>query len=325
MSPLQWNPKVVAITVIAGVILLYAATAILPGRQKTEETSRRREEHDAFKSANLEGPEDLEKFHPTKAHNQKDLETKEKQIASARGDDSKTKMNVRAEDTQVENAVPEGILEASEKTKLSLVDIEEKRIIFNTGGKSIQIFYREAAGKKLPVLLLHGKAFHSSHWVQVETIQMLSRMGHRVVAVDLPGFGQSKESKVSDKEQFLQDFISKLDLGRPVIVSPSMSGSFALPFILKGSSAERVSGYVPIAPPKASAFTEAEYKAAKIPVLIVYGSKDRRFGVEGSVHLKQFPNHKVFVVKDAGHPAWIEKPKVWNTALYNFIKLFDKV
>lgn len=135
MSPLQWNPKVVAITVIAGVILLYAATAILPGRQKTEETSRRREEHDAFKSANLEGPEDLEKFHPTKAHNQKDLETKEKQIASARGDDSKTKMNVRAEDTQVENAVPEGILEASEKTKLSLVDIEEKRIIFNTGGK----------------------------------------------------------------------------------------------------------------------------------------------------------------------------------------------
>ena len=52
------------------------------------------------------------------------------------------------------------------------------------------MFYREAGpvnGEKETVLLLHGKAFSSATWAQLDTIQILAAAGHRALAVDLPG------------------------------------------------------------------------------------------------------------------------------------------
>ena len=64
----------------------------------------------------------------------------------------------------------------------------------------MRIFYRESLpGPVLPptgqsILLLHGQAFSSETWQRPElpTIQTMSTLGHRVVAVDLPGYGQSE-------------------------------------------------------------------------------------------------------------------------------------
>ena len=41
--------------------------------------------------------------------------------------------------------------------------------------------------KKETVLLLHGQSFTSETWTEIRTLQMLGGMGHRAVAVDLPG------------------------------------------------------------------------------------------------------------------------------------------
>lgn len=54
-------------------------------------------------------------------------------------------------------------------------------------------FYREAHPPEgVPssgevVVLLHGAAFKSETWLKLNTINLLAAMGHRVVAIDLPG------------------------------------------------------------------------------------------------------------------------------------------
>ena len=39
----------------------------------------------------------------------------------------------------------------------------------------------------LVVLLLHGQAFTSENWLQLGTLSYLAAMGHRAVAIDIPG------------------------------------------------------------------------------------------------------------------------------------------
>lgn len=88
----------------------------------------------------------------------------------------------------------------------------------------------------------------------------------------LGGKGLTKKiSEVSDavsKAKFLQGFISKLNLKLPVIVSPSFSGTFSIPYIFgvgKASSCnERVRGFVSVAPGSTGTVKKEEYQACKV-------------------------------------------------------------
>lgn len=59
--------------------------------------------------------------------------------------------------------------------------------------QGVNTFYREAGppegvtGSGEVVVLLHGAAFQSKTWLDLNTINILAAMGHRVIAVDLPG------------------------------------------------------------------------------------------------------------------------------------------
>lgn len=117
----------------------------------------------------------------------------------------------------------------------------------------MKIFYREATGPHphQQVLLLHGQAFTSQIWLVLGTLNNLAAWGYRAVAVDLPGFGKSDSapSISADPGSFLSGLIDTLELlsgGSIVIISPSMSGRFSLPFLI--SHPENVKGYVPVAP-----------------------------------------------------------------------------
>ena len=65
------------------------------------------------------------------------------------------------------------------------------------------------------------------------------------------GYGQSKAVSLNStsKEEFLAALVKMLD-ARPVIISPSMSGSFSLPYLFTDPSAssQRASAYIPVAP-----------------------------------------------------------------------------
>ena len=55
-----------------------------------------------------------------------------------------------------------------------------------------------------------------------------------LIDISVAGFGQSKSSKKpGDRAQFLASFIKQEKMGKPVLVSPSMSGSYAIPYLFQ--------------------------------------------------------------------------------------------
>ncbi|XP_076354340.1 putative protein-lysine deacylase ABHD14B [Tachypleus tridentatus] len=133
------------------------------------------------------------------------------------------------------------------KRKVADVDVKETSITVD----NVKVLYREALPKDtsnfhISILLLHGEAFSSKTWLDLGTIQVLAAMGYRTVAMDVPGFGNSERARISDRGEFINDVVKALNLIRPVVVSPSMSGTLALPYLVKHST--DMGGYVPVAP-----------------------------------------------------------------------------
>ncbi|XP_076352627.1 putative protein-lysine deacylase ABHD14B [Tachypleus tridentatus] len=103
---------------------------------------------------------------------------------------------------------------------------------------NVKVFYREALPKDtsnfhISILLLNGAAFSSKTWLDLGTIQVLASMGYQTVAMDVPGFGNSERARISDPGEFINDVVKALNLIRPVVVSSSMSGAFAVPYLVK--------------------------------------------------------------------------------------------
>lgn len=203
---------------------------------------------------------------------------------------------------------------------------EERQGTIQVQGQNL--FFREVVpgggqAARFSVLLLHGIRFSSETWQNLGTLKKLAEAGYRTVAIDLPGLGNSKEAvaPVSVGElapsSFLASVVDALKLGPPVVISPSLSGMYSLPFLTASDSQLR--GYVPVAPICTDKIDAAAYGRVKTPALIVYGDKDP-MGPTSLEHLKQLPNHQILVMKGAGHPCYLDNPEEWHTKLLDFLK-----
>ncbi|XP_049995097.1 protein ABHD14A isoform X2 [Alexandromys fortis] len=188
-----------------------------------------------------------------------------------------------------------------------------------------QIFYREALpiqrAQRAEVVFLHGKAFNSHTWEQLGTLQLLSKRGYRAVAIDLPGFGSSAPSPEVNTEvgraELLKQVLQDLEVQNAVLVSPSLSGSYALPFLMRRH--HQLRGFVPIAPTSTRNYTRDQFRAVKTPTLILYGELDHTLAQVSLQQLHHLPNHSVVKLHNAGHACYLHNPEAFHLALLAFL------
>ncbi|XP_060095961.1 protein ABHD14A-like isoform X2 [Heteronotia binoei] len=203
-------------------------------------------------------------------------------------------------------------------------------ILTGTVLQNPSVFFREAilvqkdgapSTEKLEVIFLHGQSFTSKTWEELGTLALLSESGHRAIAIDLPGYGETPRSTALDTAQsrvaFLQQVFKELKLQRPVLVSSSMSGRYSIPFLL--ASGEQLKGFVPIAPAGTKDFTTQQYEQVQTPTVIIYGEHDTVQGHQSLQSLQQIPKSRVVVLPGAGHACYLDKPKEFHKVLLNFL------
>lgn len=188
------------------------------------------------------------------------------------------------------------------------------------------IFYREVNPRpySLTVLLLHGHAFTSQVWQDLGTLEYLGSLGHRVLAVDLPGYGDSRKIEAPkallERGQFVRDFIKRLQLQRPVLVSPSISGTFSLPFLFTSRYAKQLRGFVAVAPVATDKFETSAFQTLDVPTLIVYGERDMIVGISSLEKLKRIPGSVIHMIKGAGHACYVSNRNEFHKSLENFLE-----
>lgn len=206
-------------------------------------------------------------------------------------------------------------------------DENEQQGYLSWDGNKKRVFYRRVMPEspRVPVLFLHGAAFTSKNWHDIGTLTALGSKGYTAVAVDLPGHGESqniKEPESVDRIQFLSNLIKELGLERPVVVAPSMSGSYALPFVMDKEHAKELRGFIPVAPGAVAKYTEEELKGLDLPTLIVYGEKDTSFK-QYVAKMNNIPGSEVFMMRDAHHPCYLDNPKEFNARVIEFLDKLD--
>jgi 4,5:9,10-diseco-3-hydroxy-5,9,17-trioxoandrosta-1(10),2-diene-4-oate hydrolase len=98
-------------------------------------------------------------------------------------------------------------------------------------------------GQGFPLILIHGLGGSVEHWAW--TIPHWTAK-YRVVAIDLPGAGQSEIPSIDTNlreltlgAQLVQRFIEQLDLNKPVIVGHSLGGGIAVQHALSFPGQQR--------------------------------------------------------------------------------------
>ncbi|XP_076308449.1 uncharacterized protein LOC143223856 [Tachypleus tridentatus] len=122
------------------------------------------------------------------------------------------------------------------------------------------------------------------------------------------GFGNSERASISDRGEFINDVVKALKLIRPVVGSPSMSGTFALPNLVKYST--DMGGYVPVAPGATSIIERQpcgngqsiEMSLDSTPTLVVFEEYDRR---KNSALLCLLPRSQGVEIPRGNHPAYL--------------------
>lgn len=166
------------------------------------------------------------------------------------------------------------------------------------------------------VLLLHGARFSSETWRELGTLELLAAKGYRALALDLPGYGRSGSFE-GDAADLLPALLPLLAPGPAVVVSPSMSGAFSLPLLVKRPGA--VAGYVAMAPAQVLRW-QGDLAGCRVPALILWGQEDRVIPVsQAAVLAAALPASRTVVFPGAGHTLYLEQTERFHRQLLAFL------
>jgi len=180
-----------------------------------------------------------------------------------------------------------------------------------------RLHYLEAGPNGAPaVVLLHGARYSAQTWLDLGTITRLAERGHHVIALDLPGYGRSEASDVARDRYLAVALDELLPKEKLVIVSPSMSGSFSLPFVAR--HADRVSGFVPVAPVGIDTYV-GELRRVQVPTLAVWGELDTVVPVAQAEVLASALQGRTIILEGANHACYLDRPDEFHAALLKFL------
>ncbi|HUY92673.1 MAG TPA: alpha/beta fold hydrolase [Pirellulales bacterium] len=190
----------------------------------------------------------------------------------------------------------------------------ESRSVFSGGAAVHYLVAGNAAAQ--PVVLLHGASFSAQTWHEIGTIQALTAAGYLAVAVDLPGYGESEPNSMPS-ERWLGDLLEALDIAKPVVVSPSMSGQYSLPLVT--GEPKRVKAFVAVAP-----VAIAQYKdrldRITAPVLAVWGENDRLIPqAQADLLVSSAKRGRKVVIAGGSHAPYMSDPASWHRVLLEFL------
>ena len=195
----------------------------------------------------------------------------------------------------------------------SMRSIHEKYV--QTGESTIHVLAAGLPGGR-DIIMLHGMKFQAETWRELNTLDQLAAAGHRVLAIDLPGFGLSVASS-EQPESVLREVIDREKLTKPVLVGPSMGGRICLEFAI--SNPELVGGLVLVG---AVGVQENKEKLAaiNIPCLIIWGGNDQISPLaNGELLAREIGDARLVVIDQAPHPCYLEQPEIFHRELLAYL------
>ncbi|MFH1153907.1 MAG: alpha/beta hydrolase [Pseudomonadota bacterium] len=167
------------------------------------------------------------------------------------------------------------------------------------------------------VLFLHGISFTARIWEKAGILSELGSAGYHALAVDLPGYGDSTPLKVPDAELLLP-VVETLNINRTVIIAPSFSGRFAVPFILDNPS--RVEGFVSVASRGIDLHQNRLHEMA-CPVLAVWGEKDDIIPLAlADILVNAVPRGRKIIIPGGTHAPYLSDTGRFTRELLDFLK-----
>jgi pimeloyl-ACP methyl ester carboxylesterase len=177
-------------------------------------------------------------------------------------------------------------------------------------------FLIEGSDEGRAVVLLHGASFTSKTWKQIGTMESLAQAGYLVYCFDLPGYGQSSPSQANHRN-WLRVLLDLLNIGRPVVVSPSMSGRYALPLVTE--TPEKVSGFVAVAPVGIMDYRDSLGQIT-VPVLAVWGENDTLIPqTQADLLIRSVNTGRKVVIPNGTHAPYMSDPAAFHTELLRFL------
>ena len=195
-----------------------------------------------------------------------------------------------------------------------------KSHIIVQGSKIFKRSYENTDKDAIPILLLHGAAFSSETWQEkTKTLQFLKSKGYEPFALDLPGKGNPPSDNIDDmkKSEFVRDAIAVLGISSPVVVSPSMSGSYSIPFLM--IHPDEIRGFIPVAPTIPDEYSE-KFSEVKVPTLIIYGENDTSFVNGRKKLLSAIPQSEIVEIPNGSHPCYLDNPDLFHKSILDFLK-----
>ena len=144
----------------------------------------------------------------------------------------------------------------------------------------------------------------------------LAGAGYLIYAIDLPGHGKSSPS-LGTPRTWLRVLLDLLRIEQPVVVSPSMSGRFALPLVTE--EPQRVSGFVAVAPVGIPQYQDSLDRIS-VPVLAVWGEHDDIIPLEqADLLVGSAQRGRKVIVPGGSHAPYMSDPAAFHSALLEFL------